>query len=126
MGCLAEGSRVTRAKRADIAGTRARVTLSDGSEVTLTPDGCDFRAAKAVHLNLVSLRKYLVSKVTCPAWLGPAVHGIAGVLQIGEDSRLLELDGEPTALGYDDELGVFKCPEWADSEQETFNDELDW
>jgi hypothetical protein len=102
------------------------LTLSDGTEVTLHVGRRDFEAARAIHRNVVSLRRSRMPDLESYRWLGDVVYGKAGVLRIGDAGRLLQLDNSPTALGYTDLLGVHFLPESPEAEEETTYDEFDW
>jgi CRISPR-associated endonuclease/helicase Cas3 len=112
----------------DTAGGKTRVVLSNGEEVTLNARWCDFPTARAIHINLISLRKSrrVPEPTETPRWLRPAIHGNVCVLRIDDvDGRLYQGNGEPTELAYNDTLGVynFDLPE---ERKENYDNELDW
>ncbi len=116
------------AKEIETLGKNTRVVFSDDCEVSLNARWCDKETAKVIHENMIALRAghRVPRPAQTPRWLQPAVRGEVGVLRIDpDDGRLLQVDGEPTELGYHNDIGVynFDLPE---ARKETYDNELDW
>jgi CRISPR-associated endonuclease/helicase Cas3 len=112
----------------ETAGGKTRIVLSNGEEVTLNPQWCDFPTARSIHLNLISLRKSrrVPELASTPRWLRPAIHGNVGILRIDDnDGRLYQEHGEPTELAYNDTMGVYNSGQ-PEERKETYDNELDW
>ncbi|MCK4547409.1 MAG: CRISPR-associated helicase Cas3' [Candidatus Eisenbacteria sp.] len=110
-------------------GNAVRLLLLSGEQLEFSEFEKNFRVAKALHLNLVHLRKNRhTPEFDPPKWLRQFVRGTgkhaAGILVVGEDGGLRTPSGGQTSLAYTDELGVF-VREHEDAVEEARH-ESDW
>lgn len=93
-------------QKVDISGSAsATLELSDGASVTVDAAVKNPKVTAALHKNLVRVPHYRLPTATTPKYLGRHFFDATALLLIGS-SGALNLEGDDTALRYDDERGL--------------------
>lgn len=108
----------------DDLGCSATITLCNGDQFQLNYNERDFKKAKALHQNIVSLPGKFEGP-NKPKWIEKILREKSLIIFKVEDQNLKLLDGTPTLWGYHPDLGVFKNEKNIKPSEES-PDEFDW
>ncbi len=115
-------------KSSDTTSSSPIFTLVNGDEVTLDPDVRDFPTTVALHKNVVQVAQYRLSDIDTdlPTYLKLHFYGSLAVLSVSPSGQLQTLEKSETALGYDNQKGLYYLDQLAVPSQQEEIYESDW